>query len=375
MLRYTGHGQNQQALAAPRSPGPGSPDSSCRMWDEDRQAGQGVSAADPMPSIRSQLLPLERGGRRDPPAKGPPHHGDTGRAVMDRPRKEGMELRPGPWGGQGRTLLQPLLPLGELGVTPRGDTGPSQLVHCPVAGCCSPAPGDLDPITAHGMGKGGAWHPDPLTGQSHGTALHARPQERLHSHCQSHSATCTALGLGSHLPLRCRPPAPARAPRGWQGATTSVARGSWGRQAWAEPPGSGFLQPGPACCPQPPSCPAAGRTQLVAEPRHSARPDVPAREAGAPRPLSCFLRAAQAELPAASRGSGSTGVTTQREPPRQLGPVPKGCGCPRDAALPCCPGALCSRGTAGDEFLPSTPLQRARSHPLPCQRWVRMAQM
>lgn len=123
----------------------------------------------------------------------------------------------------------------------------------------------------------------------------------------------------------------------------NTCQGSWGRHREAEPTGSRLLRQNPACCLHPAALSGHGKDPTLGR----AQPDLPAREAGAPRPLSCFLPVVQAELPAASRGRDSAGVTMQRELPQQLGHPPTGAGETR--------GCLVVQGTPGDKSLPSTP--------------------
>lgn len=65
---------------------------------------------------------------------------------------EETELESSSQGSQ--TLLQPLLPLEELQVTPYRDMGPDLFMDHPMARCFSPAPGYVVPITCYRTGKG-----------------------------------------------------------------------------------------------------------------------------------------------------------------------------------------------------------------------------
>ena len=143
--------------------------------------------------------------------------------------RRGAELGSSPQGRQGQTLLQPLLPLGELWVTPHRDTGPGQLVDRPVVACCSEAPGDMVLITARRTGKGECGIQTHRGAGPMGRVSTLSPQEQLCSHCQSRSGPAQLWGWA---PISSSAPGPQTLPEhqgGGRGPRSTPARGSWGR--------------------------------------------------------------------------------------------------------------------------------------------------
>lgn len=311
------------------------------------QGRAGDLCSRPTLSTCSQLLPIGRDSWRDPSATGHPHHGDAGGTAMDQPCKEGIELGSRPQGGQGQTLLWLLLSLRELQVTPRRDTRPGQLMDHPMGGHRFPSPGVVVPITAHRMGKGDHSFqihqgpaPQARSPQSHPRSSSIPPVQAMVQPAQLWGWTPTTSSIPN--------PRPCQDTTGVAGATINTSEKVLGQtqvnRAYRQQ-----VSPARPCLLPAPRCPV--RTQLSAEPHGRAQPDLPAREAGARRPLSCFLPVVQAERPGAPQGQSSTGPTMQRELPWQRVPVPG------DPGMSCRPGALCSRGTVGDESLPSILLQ------------------
>lgn len=143
-------------------------------------------------------------------------------------RREG--LGSSPWGRQHRSreLEQP-----HRGAPAdlRGDTGPGHLAGCPLVGA-APSPGDVVPVTAHGMGKGSAWASRALNGpdlsSQEGSVRSAKPHEQLQTLPEHH--------------------------RGGRGSRSTPMTGQWGGQA--EPAGSGAAALGVPDLALP--CPAVG---------------------------------------------------------------------------------------------------------------------
>lgn len=96
----------------------------------DRQAGQGRGSPQQTPcrALTANSCPWRGVARGAHPQKALLTMGTP----RDQPWEGGNGAEIWPWGGQGPTLLQPLLPHRELQVTPRGDTGPGQIVDHPV---------------------------------------------------------------------------------------------------------------------------------------------------------------------------------------------------------------------------------------------------
>lgn len=160
-----------------------------------------------MLSTHGQLLSRERGGRRGPSAKGPPHHGDAGGAAMDQPCEEGSGAGLQPSGRTGTdTAPAPSAPWGAPG-------DPMQRHRARTA--CGLSCGRMLLPSSRGRGphhspqdrEGGAQHPDPLTAQPHGPRLHAQPPGVVLFPLSK--PRCDRRSSGAGLP----PPAPLPAPR------------------------------------------------------------------------------------------------------------------------------------------------------------------
>ncbi|XP_035203511.1 uncharacterized protein LOC118178816 [Oxyura jamaicensis] len=280
MLRYTGQSQNQQALAAAPGQGAQTAPAGCGMRTSRQGKGShsrpraGCSWPNPNP-----------GAARGALCKGLCHWygGERG---WD-PALVAGSTAAGSWSSH----------TGEPRVTCVGTWGQSTLRAVPWWVLPPPQSRGCGPNHSLQDGEGAAWASRAPNGPD------VSPQEQIRSLCQTTRAA----------PGRCpRPPDPARAPRRRQRVTTHPddravgwtsracrQRGSspWGPLAWhcpARPWGGGGRT----------RSPCAGHADLFA------------REAGAPRPLSCFLPA----VPAASRGRESSGVTAQRELPQQQDP-------------------------------------------------------